>query len=56
LTDFLKEVTELFWRNFIGVQDLLQRAGLDEVLARNDDKTFVIGHGNVLAFSKEVKA
>ena len=33
------------------VQDLLQCARLDDVLAGNDDDVFVIGHGDMFAFS-----
>jgi len=51
----LEEVLESFKGYLSSVQDLLQCARLDEVLARNDDDMFVIGHGNMLAFSKNVK-
>lgn len=46
----------MFGRKLCRVQDVLQRAGLDGVMARNDDKMFVVGHRNMLAFTKYVEA
>jgi hypothetical protein len=54
-TPSLEEFSKSFRGYFSRVQDLLQCARLDDVLARNDDDMLVIGHGNMLAFSKNVK-
>lgn len=42
--------------NFGGVQDLLQGARLDGVMARNNHKVFVVGHRDMFAFAKDVEA
>ncbi len=47
----LEEISESFRGYLSSVQNVLQCAWFDDVLARNDDDMFVIGHGNMLAFS-----
>jgi hypothetical protein len=47
--EFLQQIFESFQGNFSRVKDLLKRPGLNEVLARDNDDMFIVGHGNVLA-------
>jgi hypothetical protein len=54
-TPSLEEFPEAFGGYLSSVQDLLLCAGFDDVLARNDNDMFIVGHGNVLTFSKNVK-
>jgi hypothetical protein len=51
----LEEFPKAFRRYFSSVQDLFQCPRLDDVLTRDDNDMFIVGHGNVLAFSKNVK-
>lgn len=43
-------------RDLCCLQNLLQRAGLDDVLPRNDDEMFVVGHGDMFAFAEDIEA
>lgn len=43
-------------RDFCGFQNLLQRAGFDAVMARNDHKVFVVGHRDMFAFAEDIEA
>ncbi len=52
----LQKVFESFEGNFGCVQNLFERAGLDEVMARNDDDVLLVGHRNMLAFAKDIEA
>ncbi len=51
-----EEFFEVVGINFYGVQDLLQGAGLDGVMARNNHKVFVVGHRDMFALAKDIEA
>lgn len=51
-----QKVFESFKGNFGCVQNLFERAGLDEVLAWNDDDVLLVGHRNMFAFAKDIEA
>jgi hypothetical protein len=51
-----EKILEVVGINFGGVQDLLQGAGLDGVMARNNHKAFVVGHRDMLALAKDIVA
>ena len=51
-----EKILEVVVVNFGGVQDLLQGAGLDGVMARNNHKAFVVGHRDMFALAKDIEA
>jgi len=51
-----EEFLEVVVINVGGVQDLLQGAGLDGVMARNNHKAFVVGHRDMFALAKDIEA
>ena len=46
-----EKILEVVGVNFGGVQDLLQGAWLDSVMARNNYKVFVVGHRDMFALA-----
>lgn len=56
MLSFLEQVFESFGRYVGGVENLLQGAGFDHVMARDDDEMLLIGHRNMSAFAKDIEA
>ncbi len=43
-------------RDLCGFQNLLQRAGFDAVMERNDHKVFVVSHRDMFDFAEDIEA
>lgn len=52
----LEQLFEPVRRDLCSVKDLLQRAGFDAVMARNDHKVFVVSHRDMFAFAEDIEA